>query len=197
MSKRTYFIAAFFLFLLGCSHQKNISVLKSSQIPGDTTVLVDQLLQKTGLNKEIDDFREAFTEIAIQQIPGDKTRNYPIMELLQTKISEANESYDHAGKGHEFFSKRFSREELTYLLAWFDSESGKKITAAEMEDDPDGMKEYLSDLKNLQLPPQRIELISKLERSVNYTESYYRLKENVALSMADCLDHVIEQDGKN
>ncbi len=161
------------------------STVLAGTITGNITEnSLDKLMVLSGLNKQVAEYHGmvwAGFEQARQQAPG----------ISDAELVEIRKSIEDAFQPSKILStisieikNNISESKANDLLAWYESNLGKKITKAEEDaSTPVAYQEMIRDAQLLLADEKRVKLVKKIDNLLNATDMTMQLQENTAIAI--------------
>lgn len=170
-------VALTILSLILCS----ATVVYSAEI---TPQSLDRLMALSGLNKQVAEFPTMVRAGAEQARNQGRVINDAEFDKIIKSIESAFQPEEMLGNLSSEIKSRLSEADAEYLLSWYTSDLGKKITKAEEDaSTPEALNKIMTEAESLLADQKRVELAQKIDEVTGSTDMLMQIQNETALTV--------------
>jgi len=166
-----------------------LSAADAAQSPADT------LLTLSGMTKQVEDIPDTVKMGFLQGIEQEGGMPDDLIEAIMKSADEKLSAAVILDDIRARVDKTVSKEEIRALLYWYESDTGRKITAAEeYASSPEGINDMARNIDRLLSDDKRVKEAKRMDELLGTTDRLLAMQENIMLATVASLSSVMLPD---
>jgi len=156
---------------------------------------VDRLLQLSGITKQVTDIPDTIKMGFMQGVQQDGGMPDDILDAIMKSADDTLNPSVILDDIRSTLDKTVDKTEMRTLLAWYESDEGRKITALEEHaSSPEGIEDMSRNVDRLLSDDKRLEEAKRMDGLLGTTDKMLAMQQNIMLATVASLSNVMMPD---